>query len=556
MEDVELVPVRYLNEYTYCPRLGYLEWVESEFAENYYTLDGKFKHKRVDTESDRVSGESDEGEKIHRRSVHLSSDRLGLIGRIDLVEQEGQRATPVEYKRGKVPDVPGGAYDPELVQVCAQGLLLRDNGFSCEKGFIYFVDSKRKVEVGLDEALVTKTLSLLESFKELVRRGEVPAPMRNSPKCMGCSLSGICMPDEILFLSEGEGAEEDAGVRRLVPARNDALPAYVMGQGAYVRLDGECLAVTSPPPERNKETMRLIDVSQVNVYGNVQVTTQALRELCNRAVPVSYFSQGGWFYGITHGHISKNVHLRIAQYGAFNDGAKSLEFARKIIHGKIKNCRTIIRRNLSQDGTAVLKALASCGKSAKAAGSMGELLGIEGNAAHIYFSCLPRLIKAKGQEAMTFDFKGRNRRPPQDPVNAMLSFLYAVLAKDLSVTAYSVGLDPYLGLMHRPRHGRPSLALDLMEEMRPIIVDSVVLSMINNGEASGKDFLRGMGKVYMSDALRKKLIRAYERRMSTLIKHPVFEYTISYRRVLEVQARLFSRYLMGEMDDYPVFCTR
>ena len=141
-------------------------------------------------------------------------------------------------------------------------------------------------------------------------------------------------------------------MRRKEPgAREERCPARVCdGSGRVREADWECLAVTSPPPERNKETMRLIDVSQVNVYGNVQVTTQALRELCNRAVPVSYFSQGGWFYGITHGHISKNVHLRIAQYGAFNDGAKSLEFARKIIHGKIKNCRTIIRRTSAKTG--------------------------------------------------------------------------------------------------------------------------------------------------------------------------------------------------------------
>jgi len=556
MEENDLVPVRYLSEYTYCPRLGYLEWVESEFVDNLYTLDGRFKHKRVDAESDRVSEAEEEGEKLHRRSVYLSSERLGLTGRIDLVEQEGQKATPVEYKRGKVPDTPAGAYEPELVQVCAQGLLLRDNGYSCDRGFIYFIDSKRKVEVQLDDALIEKTLSNLEAFKELVRQEEVPPPLKNSPKCLGCSLSGICMPDEILFLSGDEAEKKGEDIRRLVPARSDALPAYFMEQGAYIRLDGDCLVAAGPPPERKKETMRLIDVSQVNIYGNVQVTTQALRELCERAIPISYFSRGGWFYGITHGHISKNVLLRIAQYNAFSDASKSLQFAKKIIHGKIKNCRTIIRRNSNEDESIALKALAACSKSAISARSIDELLGIEGNAAHIYFSCFPRLIKARDKDTLAFDFQGRNRRPPLDPVNAMLSFLYAVLVKDLSVTAYSVGLDPYLGLMHRPRHGRPSLALDLMEEMRPIIVDSVVLTMINNGEASERDFIRGMGKVYMGDGLRKKIIRAYERRMNTLIRHPVFDYTISYRRVLEVQARLFSRFLMGEMDDYPVFCTR
>ncbi|MBC7230273.1 MAG: CRISPR-associated endonuclease Cas1 [Actinobacteria bacterium] len=555
MNDSDLIPVRYLNEYAYCPRLGYLEWVESEFVDNYYTLDGRFKHKRVDAQSDKVTEEG-EGDKAHRRSVYLSSKKLGLTGRIDLVEHEGERATPVEYKRGKVPDTPERAYEPELVQVCAQALLLRESGYSCDRGIIYFIDSKTRIEVDIDEALVSRTLSLLESFRELVNKGEIPAPLNNSVKCIGCSLAKICMPDEVRLLSEAVEKDEEDRYRRLVPARDDAVPVYIIGQGSYVRLDGDCITVTSPPPEQERETIRLIDVSQLNVYGNVQITTQALREFCERSIPVSYFSTGGWFYGITHGHTSKNVHLRIAQYDAFRDGERSLEFARKIIQGKIKNCRTIIRRNSTEDETTTLKALAACGKYAVRANSMEELLGIEGNAAHIYFAVLPRLIKPRGTDELEFNFEGRNRRPPLDPVNAMLSFLYAILVKEITVTAYAVGLDPYLGLMHRPRHGKPALALDLMEEMRPIIVDSVVLTMINNGEAAGKDFIKGMGSVHMSDGLRKRAIRAYERRMSTLIKHPKFGYTISYRRVLEVQARLFSRFLMGEISEYPAFCTR
>lgn len=155
-----------------------------------------------------------------------------------------------------------------------------------------------------------------------------------------------------------------------------------------------------------------------------------------------------------------------------------------------------------------------------------------------------------------FDFQGRNRRPPRDPVNALLSFAYALLAKDFTVTLQAVGFDPYLGFYHAPGYGRPSLALDLMEEFRPIIGDSVVLSVLNTGEVTAGDFITRGGAVALSPTGRKAFLAAYGRRMDTLVSHPVFGYSISYRRVLEVQARLLGRFLSGEIPEYPQFLTR
>jgi CRISPR-associated endonuclease Cas1 len=159
-------------------------------------------------------------------------------------------------------------------------------------------------------------------------------------------------------------------------------------------------------------------------------------------------------------------------------------------------------------------------------------------------------------EALRFDFKGRNRRPPRDPVNAMLSLAYAMLAREWTATVQAVGLDPYLGFFHQPRYGRPALALDLMEEFRPLIADSVVLTAINNGEVRVVDFLERMGAVAFTPEGRRRFIETYERRMGQEITHPVFGYQISYRRVLEVQARLLGRYLVGEIPEYPAFTTR
>jgi CRISPR-associated protein Cas1 len=163
---------------------------------------------------------------------------------------------------------------------------------------------------------------------------------------------------------------------------------------------------------------------------------------------------------------------------------------------------------------------------------------------------------AGSEPAWNFDFEGRNRRPPLDPVNSMLSLAYALLAKDLTVTTLSVGFDPHMGFFHRPRYCRPALALDLMEEFRPIIADSVVLGAVNNGVITTDDFIRRGNAVAMKDPARKKFIEAYERRMDSLITHPLFGYRLSYRRVLEVQARLLARAVTGELDEYIAFTTR
>jgi CRISPR-associated endonuclease Cas1 len=184
---------------------------------------------------------------------------------------------------------------------------------------------------------------------------------------------------------------------------------------------------------------------------------------------------------------------------------------------------------------------------------MSELLGLEGNAARVYFRAWAPLVKGDSEE---FDFASRNRRPPRDPVNALLSFCYALLTTTWTETAARVGFDPYLGFFHQPRYGRAALALDLMEEFRPLIADSVVLSIVRRGIVGPDDFIRTPTACALSQAGRRKTIAAYERRLEEEITHPVFGYRASYRRILEVQARLLGRHLTGELDSYPEFTTR
>jgi len=561
-----LLPVRMLNEFAYCPRLAYLEWVQGEWAESADTVEGRFHHRRVDEAPKRTvgtgSGEAGacprasadavEDAEIHQRSVWVSSDRLGLTAKIDLIEGVGRAVAPVDYKRGKRPHVDKGAWEPERVQLCAQGLILRDNGYDCDGGVLYFVGSRERVAIAFDQELIERTLVLIGRMRQVAQDGAIPPPLEDSPKCPRCSLVNICLPDEVGWLrTDREGTSKE--IRKLLPPRDDALPLYVQHPGARVTKDGECLKVF------DRDTLlgeaRIVETSHVVLFGAVQVSAQVVQEMCKRGIPISYLSSGGWFYGLTAGMAHKNVELRRCQYAAAADDTTCLTLARRFVQAKIANCRTILRRNHAAAPDTVLQDLKNDGQHAGQAQSCEELLGIEGTAARRYFAEFSGMLKDP-QGDLAFDFEGRNRRPPRDPVNALLSLAYAMLVREWTATLLAVGLDPFLGFYHQPRYGRPALALDLMEEFRPLVADSVVLTAINNGEVRASDFIGRMGAVALTPEGRRRFIETYERRMSQEITHPVFGYQISYRRVLEIQARLLGRHLLGEIPEYPSFTTR
>ena len=254
----------------------------------------------------------------------------------------------------------------------------------------------------------------------------------------------------------------------------------------------------------------------------------------------------------------KNVFLRRAQFALAEKDWFATTLARRLVAGKIRNQRTMLLRNHEQPPQDVLREMKQMVERAEEAGSAEELLGIEGNAARLYFGQLAGMIKVESEAgaAFGFDFEGRNRRPPRDPVNALLSLGYGVLAKDLTIACYAVGFDPFIGFYHQPRFGRPALALDLMEPFRPLVVDSAVITAINTGMVTGRDFVRAGEAVALTPEGRKAFYRAYEARMDTLVTHPLFNYRVSYRRLLEIQARLLARVLDGEVAEYPVFVTR
>jgi CRISPR-associated protein Cas1 len=576
----DLIPARMLNEYVYCPRLFYLEYVQREWAENVDVLEGRFVHRRVDRPSGPTPSPAEvtADTKIHARSVEVGCPELGAVAVIDLLESDDGQVVPVDYKRGAVPDLPEGAWEPERIQLCLQGLLLRANGYRSSYGIIYYAADKTRVRVDFTPALVARTKQLLAAARALAVSGAIPPPLVNSNKCPRCSLVGICLPDEINFLRGDDKVDDRASeataatvlpsaaeaaevalpvptgreVRRLVPARDDNKAVYVQGQGYALGLNGAVLEIRDKG--QAVDAVRLVEISQVNLFGNVQISAQALRALVNREVPVLHLSYGGWLQAVTTAPPHKNIELRRQQFQAAGDPDFCLRLAQAFVSGKIRNSRLLLRRNGRRLDPEVLSQLAALRNAVERCEELSSLLGIEGNAAREYFRHFSAMFKPENEPP--FDFTGRNRRPPKDPVNALLSFAYSLLAKEMVVAVIGVGFDPYLGFYHQPRYGRPALALDLMEEFRPLVADSVVITVVNNGEIGPDDFIQRGGAVALTPRGRKTFIEAFERRLDQLVTHPVFNYQVSYRRIFEIQARLLARTLMGEIPRYIPFVTR
>lgn len=617
--EQQQIPARMLNEFVYCQRLFYYEFVEGVFVESADTLRGGEIHQRVDSgtgalpaakrksetgkpkevqattpdatdsASKATETQSTEPETIHSRSVQMGSERLGVVAKMDLVESKTGKedlltaleVCPVDYKAGapKEGEEANELWDTDKMQLGLQALILRDNGYACNEGIIYYRATKQRVRLLITSELENWILQNIAEARQIVT-GPIPPPLVNSPKCVRCSLAPVCLPDETRMLAEPPSIDVDLPEksdssaqkpaeppRRLIAARDDTRPLYLNTQGFRVGCKDEVLQVK----EKDKvvDEVRLRDLSHVALFGNIQISTQAVQSLCEMEIPITYFSMGGWFYGITRGHTLKNVFLRMEQFRLARDETKCLSLARQFVHGKIRNHRTLLMRNHLEPPEPTIMKLKRASEDALAAASIEELLGIEGAAASQYFQQFNGMVKIADelaaehnpikdakQLAFNFNFTNRNRRPPTDPVNAMLSLAYSMLSKDCTLAALAVGFDPYIGFFHQPRFGRPALALDLMEEMRPLIAESTVLSCINNRVVTEKDFVRAGQAVNLTAPGRKRFFQMYEQRMSSLITHPLFDYKVSYRRALELQARLLAKTLTGEIAEYVPLLTR
>lgn len=551
MEE-RLMPVSYLNAYVYCPRRFYLEYVRGMFEDNPHTEEGRARHETVDAFG-REARPARKEEFIHRRSVMWSSERLGITGKLDLLEEDGEPSVyPVEYKKGRKPK----GREPwmnDQVQLCAQALLMQENGLPFPgMGYLYYIGSRARVEVTLGQDLVAATLNVIEAARRLSQSETLPPPAANRNQCFACSLHPLCLPEEEEVI---QGRKVNA--RSILTARMDDQVLYVDSQGAYMGLSGECIVIKAPGGEILKE-VSMEHLQEVVLCGAVQMTTQLLHRCLYNAIPVHYVTSRGRYIGSAASLAHRHGLLREAQWRAHFDLETCLSIAKNIAASKLTNMRTLLMRYLREqklpEDERLFDGIKRFSKQLETAEDLDSVRGLEGIASKLYFEQFQRFIKEGHREL--FSFRGRVRRPPDNPVNALLSFGYSLLAKDCAGAALRVGLDPFCGYYHSMRYGRPSLALDMMEYFRQPIVDSVVVTAINNGVLSQKDFLSYQGTCYLNEKGRKKFLAQYEMRKKDHVTHPLFQYRLSYERTIELQYRILGKFLMKDIDTYSGFRIR
>jgi CRISPR-associated protein Cas1 len=550
---VPILPVRRLHNFIYCPRLFYLQWVENLFMESEATARGDTAHQRVDRPTTWREDAFPENGGVWR-SLEVESERLGICGVMDLVEIQAGAMVLLEYKVGTPMRGPEGAWVPkpsDAIQIAAYALLLEEyTGHPPTEAHIYYAEIRRRVPVPLTPELADQCRQAIISAKALAASDTCPPPLHADVRCLHCSAYPFCLPGETRFWQEGD-LDPEIEKRPPRPPGQEGEVLVVQMPRASVNLRGGEIQVQAEGQVQAKRPIE--QVRHIYLYGAIQVTAQALHALLERGVSISYFSPAGRFLGMAQGLPASGVDARRGQYRMFERPDLRLLLAKEAIRAKLHNQRVLLMRN----GRAEERALADLAGLRDAVGQAQDLdglRGLEGAGAAIYFQNFHTMLK--DAPGFDLDWRGRNRRPPRDPVNAMLSLGYSILAKELAGICHSVGLDPFLGFFHQPRFGRPALALDLMEEFRPLIVDSVVISLVNRAEVGSEDFTHTTRGVHLSDEGRRHFWRAWARRMETEVTHPDFGYRMSYRRMMEVQARQLWRFCRGECNDYHGFVTR
>jgi len=597
----DLWPARGVAEHAYCPRLFYYMTVEGVFLPSADTEQGAGVHSRVDRPSMAPPAleagskaprgrkkvqkleESEPAEDPERprsvRSLALTSDRLGLTAKLDLAEICGRTAIPVEYRKGR-PKRSGEVVEPvdemleqerllpgpepwptDRVQLGLQAILLEEAGFTVPEAYLYYAAERLKLRVPVDAALKREALAVLAAAKRDAE-GPRPPPLVNDPRCPRCSLQPICLPDEInhqrltALTVDGEPADEQLTPRKLWPPRDDGIHVVLQREGVRVGVRGQSVRVTDKDGGLVRE-LPLANIESLAVLGGVQVSTQALNVFADHEVPVAFMSSAGRLVSMMDPLGPTSAAVRAAQVRILDRADKALELARAVTIAKIANQRTLLMRNHANVPSRVVDDLQESVAAAERAASVDELRGHEGNAAAIYFHHFAGMFKEGVTEiAGRFDSNGRQRRPPPDPINAVLSFAYSMLTNECTAACRLASLEPAIGALHSTRPGRPALALDLMEPFRPLIADSIAVSAFNRGELTQGHFLDTAAGCALTDSGRKGFFSAYGRRMDTEVTHPVFDYRLSYRRMLMLHARLVAAWLLGEVPTLAFLTTR
>ena len=571
--DESLWPARNVAEHAYCPRLFYFMQVEGIFIPSSDTEKGVAVHRRVDKpsavqEKSDVSEVDPERPKVVR-SLVLTSESLGLTATLDLAEISGQVAVPVEYRKGRpkrVAVVPPAddygemeqsslshaeAWPTDRIQVALQVVLLESNGYEVREAVIYYAGEKLRLRISVDDALKAEALQTLKNAKQCAE-GSRPLPLVNDSRCPRCSLQPICLPDEVNH-QRAQSSTDELTPRKIWPPRDDGIHVVAQQDGVKVGVRGMELKVTDKNGNAVK-SIPLANLESLSLLGSVQITTQAICTLADMNTPIAFLSPAGRLVAMIDPLDSVSAEVRRSQIRRLDRTEVCLELTRALVSAKIMNQRTLLLRNHSSLPEGVAADLAKEAKNAAQADSVDAVRGHEGQAAAIYFGHFSGIFK--GPLSMEFDANGRKRRPPPDPINSCLSLAYSMLTHECVAALRLARLEPSIGGFHVSRPGRPALALDLMEPFRPLIADSITITCFNRGELTEGHFLRTAAGCSLTDAGRRSFFNALGRRMDTEVTHPVFEYRLSYRRMIVLHARMIAAWLTGDVPTLAFLTTR
>ncbi|MGO9791186.1 MAG: CRISPR-associated endonuclease Cas1 [Solirubrobacteraceae bacterium] len=521
----EPLPISVVAHHTFCPRRAWLE-VHGERTDTGQVAQGIADHVAVDEPA------SSRTQRL--RTIDVRSEQLGVTGRCDTIElaQNGS-LTVVEHKASPIRHSSEVTY-PQRVQIALQALCLREHRHEIAGGAIWFSTTKRRVDVPIDDKLLEEAQLQVLATRNTVDSPTPPPPLEDDVRCSRCSHVGVCLPDE---------HQRRPLARRIGVADPVGRVLHLTSPGSRASLRRGQIQICVG--EESSTTVPLEQVAGLVVHGNADISSALIRETLQRGFPIVWCAWSGRVVGWAHSAESPNNEARGPQHRL--DDTVRVKIARAMIAAKIRNQAALLRRHNSPERLA-LRTLA---RLAKEASSASELFGIEGRAAAMYF---PALSAALAPEWARID--RRSARPPPDRINCALNLGYGLLLADVLRSLVACGLDPAGGVLHTAKRNKPALALDLMEEFRAPVADSAVVWAINNQELRERDFQVGLDAVRLTPRGRKTLITAYERRASAEFRHPQFGYRVSWRRAMEVQARMLLAVVLGEADAYQPIAIR
>ncbi len=522
-----LVRVMALHALEYCERLFFLEEVEEIRIADERVFAGRTLHEELDDDV------------AERQSFSIESESLGIAGKVDAIRHRNGGWVPIEHKRGRCQrnaDGSTAAWPSDAVQVCAYGMLVEEATDSAvtECRVRYHADNVT-VRLPLDDAARERVRRAIRRARELRATTARPPITPNERLCGRCSLAPVCLPEE-----ERLAVDPTHQPLRLFPPHPTGRVLHVSTAGARIGRSQRTLKISMP--DADTVAVPITEVAAIVLHGHVQITTQAIHLCASEEIGVHWLSGGGRYLAALTSTASP-VQRRIRQYEALVDPARRLELTRRLAHARAESqLRYLLRATRGNRSESIEKSIAAMRQGCKAIGNattIDEIRGHEGLVARSYFSAMPDLIKSDTPELQP---TGRNRRPPQDRFNALLSFGYSLLYGQVLQAILAVGLEPAFGFYHTPRSAAHPLVLDLMELFRVAVWDIPVIGSINRRQwESATDFVVTSAKVWLSDAGRRKAIQLFESRLEEMWKHPVVGYSLSYARAIELEVRLLEK---------------